>query len=263
MRFLCLVELILAVVTVQVPAPAKPYRLPDRVASPQPMPVEAGYRLSPATLFVIDSDTPLVVLCSPAKLVVVSHEPGPIRVRGVFVDTKNGGKPETRTYSGKHVYTLDASHAGAGEILIVPVGAERESDRIPITVDDGSGPRPPPDPIDPPPGPSPVTPAKLFVIAIEETAEAVAGRGAMFADKTLAARFSEKGHRWRVVDKDVQGADGKPPEDVRQFLDEAKGKALPRLYLVSIEGGKRVVRYAGNAPTTAAGLLELLNKHGG
>jgi hypothetical protein len=70
----------------------------------------------------------------------------------------------------------------------------------------------------------------------------------------------DKGHRWRIVDKDVTGADGQPPADIKKYLDAAKGKAMPQLFLVD-EKGK--ARYAGDLPTKAAELLKLLEAWGG
>lgn len=118
----------------------------------------------------------------------------------------------------------------------------------------------------PPPGPAPivvpVTPSKLYVVIVEETDEAAATRGAMFADPELGARMKAKGHAWRVVDKDVKGPDRKtPPTDVARFLDAAKGKALPQISLVDGDG---VTRYTGDwGKKTAADLIALLGAWGG
>jgi hypothetical protein len=106
----------------------------------------------------------------------------------------------------------------------------------------------------------PVTPQKLFVVIIEETSDAVAGRGAMLTDKSLSDRFKEKGHKWRVVDKDVIGSDGNPPADVKRFLEAAKGKPLPQLFLVDEKGG---VLKQLNCPSKVADLLAEIKKVGG
>lgn len=114
---------------------------------------------------------------------------------------------------------------------------------------------------DPPVPPKPVDESKLFVVVIEETVDASAGRGAMFADTDLAARMREKGHKWRVADQHVKSADGKnPPEDLKGYLDAAKGKPLPQVFLVT---PKAELRYQGPLPKDAAGVAELLKKHGG
>jgi hypothetical protein len=120
---------------------------------------------------------------------------------------------------------------------------------------------PPPDPPVPPPEPpGPVAPTKLVVVIVEETAAAVATRGAFLADRPLADFMAAHGHRWRVVDKDVTGADGKPPADVVRFLDRAKAAKLPTLFLVDPKG--RTV-HEGPVPATAAELAALLKKWGG
>ena len=113
----------------------------------------------------------------------------------------------------------------------------------------------------PGPAPVPVTASKLFIVIVEETSDAAATRGAVFADAALSARMRDKGHVWRVVDKDVVGPDRlTPPEDVKRFLALAKGKALPQVYLVDDKGK---TRYAGPTPATAVELLALLAQWGG
>ena len=108
----------------------------------------------------------------------------------------------------------------------------------------------------------PVTPSKLRIVIIEETSDATAGRGAMFADPLLSARMKDKGHSWRVVDKDVVGPDrNTPPADIAAQLQAAKGKALPQIFLID---EARTVRYAGDwGEKTAADLIALLAQWGG
>ncbi len=118
------------------------------------------------------------------------------------------------------------------------------------------GPGPQPDP----PKPDPIVAGKLYVVIIEETRNAVISRGVWFADRGLEAAMKAKGHKWRVVDKDVTNAEGQTPADVKRFVDDAKAKTLPMLYLVN-EAGKTV--YSGAAPVEVPRLLELLTKFGG
>lgn len=135
----------------------------------------------------------------------------------------------------------------------------------------GQGPQPPPDPEprpdprpdpqpEPEPEPGPVVAGPLYVVVIEETADAVAERGLFFGSGPLAALMKAKGHKWRVVDKDVQDASGKPPADVARFLEVARGKAMPQLFLVTQQGQ---TAYAGDLPKTPADLISLLQKYGG
>jgi hypothetical protein len=60
-----------------------------------------------------------------------------------------------------------------------------------------------------------------------------------------------------VVDKDVVGADGKPPADVVPFLNDAKAKALPMVYLVDLKG-KTV--HSEPVPATPAAMIALLKQ---
>lgn len=121
---------------------------------------------------------------------------------------------------------------------------------------------PDPKPPGPTPGPTPgpVTPTKLFVVIVEETADAVASRGVMLSDPTLAKRMAEKGHKFRVIDKDVQDSKGAPPADVKPLLDRAKGKAYPQLYLVDETG---VIRFEGDLPKSPGELISQMQKVGG
>lgn len=236
------------------------------------VPLDTPVTLTPETLYVLDSDVPLIVLSSPPGLVRVTAEEGPLRIRGVFVDAKFPGRVESRTYRGKHIYTVDATDKnGPCELLVIPVGVKSESEviRRPLIVGNGVRPSPNPNPQpQPPPAPSPNppeppidnSPAKLVVLIVEETAESAANRGALFADRALSARMAEKMHRWRIVDKDVVGPDGRPPADVARFLELAKGKKLPQLFLVD-ENGK--TRLQSDLPLRASGLLELITKYGG
>jgi hypothetical protein len=148
------------------------------------------------------------------------------------------------------------------EYLAIFTGDKGELVTMRFKVPVGLNPNPPtPVPPDPP---GPVTPAQLYVVVIEETDQAARGRGAMFTSGALKARFAEKGHKWRVVDQNVVGPDNvTPPADVVQFLEAAKGKPYPMVFLVVIENGKRVIRYSGPCPPKDTDLLALIQKWGG
>lgn len=238
------------------PAPkVDPIRLPV-VPAPNPPPTPGVVAsLAGDQLYVIDCDVPCIVLASPPGLVSISEDAGPVKIRGSFVD--GGGKAESRVYKGKSVYTVEAVASGRVELLIVPTGAT-SGDVIRRTVDVtvGSSPQPTPKP---PPDPTPA-PVNLWgFVVVEDTSEAVAARGAMLADPTLAALLKSKGYRWRIVDKDVAGADGKPPVDVAPCLTAAKGKPLPQLFLIDTKGN--IV--AQSTLTGAAQVVDLLKKYGG
>lgn len=130
----------------------------------------------------------------------------------------------------------------------------------------GPGPSPTPDPpaptppTPPTPPPAPVAGPAKFVVVIEESATAAATRGELYSDKALIDYYAAQGIKARRVDKDVVDAAGKPPADVARFLDDAKGKPLPRVYLV---GGDGKQLYAGNLHDDPADLLKLLQQHAG
>ena len=238
-------------------------RFPDPPApAPSPMPAPGSPTKLPGDVwYVVESDTPLLVFDVPTGVVKVTREDGPLKVKGKFVD---GAGVQTKTFRGPHVYTIEAAHTGKVEVLFLPVGAKDAGEAVrktlEVTEPEDCEKRPKPDP-KPDPTPEPDnSPAKLFVVVIEETGEAVAGRGAFFTDATLAARFKDKGHRFRVVDKDVIGADGKPPADVKRFLDAAKSKPYPSVFLVDEKGKTRVQT---KVPETPADMIELLKKYGG
>jgi hypothetical protein len=121
-------------------------------------------------------------------------------------------------------------------------------------------PKPDPPKPDPDPSPGPLAKSKLWAVFVEETAAAVPDRASMFGPLQLRDFMERNGHAWRVVDKDVVGADGKTPKDVERFVKDSVGKALPRLYLVD-EKGK--VRWSGPAPAKANDVMDLMTQYQG
>jgi hypothetical protein len=184
--------------------------LPSGPVTPMPGP-DATTRVTPDLLYVFDADAPALVLVSPASRARVVVTDGPLRIKGRFADQPE--KVQTRTFAGKVVYEVEVLTDGPAELLVVPAGATAADQvlRRQLLCDTGHAPKPPPTPTpDPQPQPKPPTPAPTspvaFVAIVEETADAVAGRGAFFADAALATRMKAKGLKWRVVDKDVVGS---------------------------------------------------------
>jgi hypothetical protein len=130
----------------------------------------------------------------------------------------------------------------------------------------GQGPQPPPLPPFPPPdpkpnpNPTPVTQA-LWMVIIEETADATTNRSLLFKDLDIAKRMQDKGHRKRVLDKDSVDKDGKQPDWMKSYLKHAEGKTLPYVIITDLQGRK--VIYEGPLPSTKAGVLTMLEKAGG
>jgi len=240
-----------------------PIRLPElAVPTPMPRPASAVSKLASDEWYIVDSDVPVLVLASPEGVVTVSEDSGPVKIRGKFAD--GAGKVESRTYKGKSVFTVEAVQTGRVEILIVPVGGDAKSViRRTLDVSSNVGPRPPPDPTpDPKPTPTPAPyTGKFSMVVIEETDVAANNRGQFFADKELRDYLATKlVGKPRIADKDVVDASGQPPKDLAPYLNHAKGKGLPQLYLIAPDG---TVLYEGDLPKTPAELIATVKKVGG
>ena len=211
----------------------------------------------------------LAALAEPPELKLTPSIPKPVAGDLVRVTADAPGVVKWRVVgdwqtvpdsNGKSILVVcKSSRLDVFAVTFTPGEKGEISDIVMLTFNGGgAGPTPGP------PGPPvvPVTPSKLFVVIVEETSDAAAGRGAMFADAALSARMKDKGHVWRVVDKDVVGPDRKtPPADVKRFLDAAAGKALPQISLVDDAG---VTRFTGDwGKKTAADLIALLAQWGG
>lgn len=165
------------------------------------------------------------------------------------------------------VFMAQVQEAGQYGVVFWTVGEKKgvvcligdRGDVKPVPDDGEVKPKPDPKP-KPEPDVLPVSPTKLVVVIIEESEDQVAERGRYFLDKKLSARMKEKGHKFRVVDKDAVDASGSPPADVKRFLDKAKGSSYPQYYLVDEAGN---VRAEGNAPKDPAALLAEITKVGG
>lgn len=151
--------------------------LPAPVGPPLPPTPQPVTEIAEDTWYVIDSEVPLIVLASRVGFVSVTEDEGPMKIRGKFSD--GSGKVETRTYQGKHIYTVEVVARGQVELLVVPRGVQEESQILRRTLS-VVGPRPPPDPIvDPPvpPGPDidpvPVTGFRVLFLT-DENADSAA-----------------------------------------------------------------------------------------
>lgn len=167
-----------------------------------------GATLTPDLFYVVESDVDGLLIARPAGLVKVTKEVGPLRLRGRFVD--GGGKVETRVYSGKHIYVVDAAGTGTCDLLHIPFGFKVESDITSRTVpvNDGTGPRPPPgppvpDPIPDPkpnPKPTPVPGGKLFVVVIQDRLNAEPDHAQALASKVFRDNLTANGHELDLID---------------------------------------------------------------
>jgi hypothetical protein len=227
--------------------------------------------LSEETWLVIESPSPLIVLHSPTGYVAVQPEEGPVKVRGKFVD--GSGKIETRTFSSKHLYFVNAVKAGKIEMLIVPAGVQNESDvmRRPLTVM-GITPIPPPGPVDPPKPidpPNPVDPPSpiqgdanrvLIVYESGEVSILPTTQAVLLASQTVRDYLSRKCSKgpagtpeFRIWDKDV---DTKNVDKVWQEAMQIKRDQIPWLIVSNGKTG-----YSGPLPVTEAELMVKLKQY--
>lgn len=119
--------------------PDNPSPLP---LTPTPAPVAgAPVRLTPELWYVVRSDTKLVALSAPKGIVSIVKETGPIRLRGRFADKP--GVVETRVFSDKFLYIVEATSRGKCDLIVWPVGSEDEKDAIYQAIESDVGPAPP------------------------------------------------------------------------------------------------------------------------
>ncbi len=235
-----------------------PIRLPKLPEPAVPMPApDARLTLTSETLYVIDSDVPLIVLTSPAGVVGKTEDAGPIRIKGKFADAP--GKFETRMFTGKHVVTIEPVKSGAVELLIVPSGATKEADVIRRLLDVNDGTKPIPPPVPPTPEPAKDFPfkgvTKLHVMMVYPAfGIPEAQYSAMFGDEVgayLASHTDGTNRRWKS-NTDVSTA----PQAFKDAWARKKGDSW-----IAIGNGKD--GYEGPLPADTKAMMELLRKYGG
>jgi hypothetical protein len=218
------------------PAPApKPYR--------GPVPVNS---LSEDTWYVVESQVQLIVLHSPSGHVAVQPEEGPVKVRGRFAD--GTGKTETRNFTSKYLYFVNAVKAGSIELLIVPVGVSAESEviRQPLTVM-GLDPNPPPKPDPPKPEPNPKPEPQsdsLMVEIVEDPLERNADTAIVLNALAEWNALKDKGHDWRLYSIRTGEEAGKAA------LKAAEGTPIPAM-VIRDKASKKVLRVVPLPPTIA------------
>lgn len=194
------------------PEPAPP---PDKSdPKPDPKPIPNTTVLGIESLYVVQSDAPFLLFASPANLVTVTRDAGPLRVRGKFID--GGGRVETRTLAGKHIAIIEAAGTGKVELIAVPVGSaeEKEATRRTLEVDAGKGPQPPPDVIPAPkpkppvvdpapvPEPKPVPKGPYFLVTVTESSQRTPAEAKVINDVRYWDSVRAGGDDFRHYDKD-------------------------------------------------------------
>jgi hypothetical protein len=207
--------------------------LPVPVPRPKRGP-EFVSKLNEETWLVIESPGPLMIFDFPEGLVEIDSDDGarPMKVKGKFAD--GTGKVETRTFTSKHLYFVNAVKSGQMEMLIIPEGAisKTQSQRHKIVVM-GQGPIPPPDP-DPIPDPDPVpVPTGNVVIAIVEDAQNRKPDTAILLNAMASWNsLKDAGNDWRLYDVATSESKGK------QAVEDAKSSELPAMIIRDKETDK-------------------------
>jgi hypothetical protein len=225
---------------------------------------------------VIDSDVEAFIVDSPAGVVKVISETGPIRIRGEFADAP--GRVQTRSFAGKFLYLVEPAKTAACELIVVPKGVTKQTDilRRSLDVDAGEGPRPPPVPPVPPgptppvppvpPNPAPIPVAGFRVLMIEESADR-----AKIPPAQLAAMFDAR-TRTYLNSKCVTGPDGRTREwrlwdqnsdasNESKLWRDAFARPRQSLPWIIISDGMR--GFEGPLPVNTDELLKLLKQYGG
>ncbi len=204
-----------------VASPAWPQQpiLPTPPVPPLP-PAPATTKLLASELYVIRHTAPCIVLASPQGFVRITPDTGPLKIRGLFVG--GGGVMETKLFSEKYLYFVEAVATGRAELFVIPQGGT-DKDVLRVTLDAIVGPVPPdpkppvppgPDPPGPKPDPAPIPVAGLRVLIVFETAEATkmpAAQQSILYGKAMRDYLNSvcvmgpdgKTKEFRIYDKDV------------------------------------------------------------
>jgi len=204
------------------PAPA-PQRLPKFVSD-----------LSEETWLVIESQDPIVVTSSPLGHVTVQPEEGPVKVRGKFAD--GTGKIETRVFSSKHLYFVNAIKQGKIEILIFTpqvVTEEKDIPRFPLNVM-GISPIPPPNPKPPDPDPKPPDPVSdtVFIAIVEDVLNRTPDTAIVMNATAGWVDLTKNGSSFRAYHIETGEVNGK------KAIQDAAGLGLPAMVVYDKPGGK-------------------------
>jgi len=239
-----------------VPKP-KPHRTPKFVSE-----------LSEETWLVIESPEKIVVTSSPLGHVGIQPEEGPVKVRGKFADGTGG--IETRTFSSKYLYFINAVKKGKIEILVFQPGVHVEEKDIPrYTIDVmGVDPIPPPDPDPPgpkPPDPTPDVVKSFRVIFVKESGQTLSSQQVAITSakeirEYLTRKTTPEGGLagWRVYDP--QQTTANEQSTMKALWDTVKPQinAVPCV-VIEVNGHATITPF----PETVVETLILLKKHGG
>lgn len=213
---------------------------------------------------------PTVLLAAPPELKLTPDKPTPKVGELVKVSAETTAKAIKWKVLGDCQHVQDSSGRSlvvvvrAGKVSVIAVAASESgelSEFAEVVFDAAT-----PDPVKPPSPPTPPAPrpgVKLKAVVVYESADASTAGADYFSSKELAARWRERSHLPpTLADQNVKDPEtGTTPAKLKPYIDRARGKTLPQLYLVDSATGD--VLYEGPLPTTPALMLDLLTKIGG
>lgn len=241
--------------------------LPEKIPEPSPK-IELS-SLPMGQLYVITSETPVLILAVPEGIVSISQEDGPLTINAVFVGES---KRQTRRFTDKQVSIIEGLQQGRVELIIVPVGVKDKDSitRKSLEVTEGTGPRPPPkpDPQPKPPDPKPKDEAGpipadgLHVIIVYDSKNALPH---MTQESILYGAKTRK-----YLDENcIKATDGRASyriwgNDINGYLDsklwgDAQKLAVELPYVV-ISNGKKG-GFKGPLPKTSDEFIKLIEKY--
>lgn len=257
MRSLILVLVLAVQAQAQAILPSVP--VPPPPPAPKPIP-GAAVTLTPDLVYVIRSDTPMIVLASPDGILSIDPQAGPQTVRGKFVEAP--GKTVTKKFAEKYLYFVEPASTGRSEVLVVPVGATDAKTVQRRLIDSQLAPQPPPVPPEPvppvPPSPSPIPSDRLRVLAVYESAATLTDQQTgVLRSVLIQEAVKQAGGEWRVWDKDINvDVPGVDP-----FWVAAMKRARTSLPWVILSSPKGF--YEGPLPASVNEMIALVKKVGG
>jgi len=189
--------------------PAVPQVNPQpTVVADEPHPIGTVRR---EEFYVLQADSPLLVVASPPGLVEITHEQGPMMARGEFAG--GDGTTETRMLLGNHLYFVDAIKSGSVELIVIPAGATDAGQIHRQLVEVQAGPRPPPgpEPVDDDQIPVDDTGGFRVLLLLDETADVAT----LTAVNSLQTRrwLDDNTDDWRRWDRSTIEADDMDDEE--------------------------------------------------
>lgn len=248
--------------------------LPKPVPPPLPPPAEI-VKLPAGVLYCITSEKPFLVFASPADRVTITHDAGPLKIIGKFVEQPD--VHQTRMFTQKYVVSVEAAVSGSCELMILSQGTTDEKQIIRRPLDVNVLPIPPlPEPVPPgpTPQPTPIPTSGFRVLFVFETASLTPQQSNTMNAASIRAYLATKCAKGddgktpevRYFDKDVTLENASAtwkqiwaatkPSDPAAF--QAWAKTLP---VVIIFDGLKGTSYP--LPASASDLLALLKKAGG